>query len=80
MIDWQEIADIGAYAMPGQRMLGVELIDPQAVFARVRPVKRLTLQINSRLVPVPVNIPRNVLPMPVERLEEELSVMLRSVR
>lgn len=70
LVPWEDIEEIFAYTFSGQRFLGIRVRDPQALFSRVGPVKRLLMRINKRMVNASINISQVALTMTVDELLE----------
>jgi hypothetical protein len=67
-IAWSEISGASVYSVGNQKILGIELIDPQAFLARTSGLKRLVMRANAKWFKYPVNISAVTLPVTVEEL------------
>lgn len=72
-IEWSEITHVQAYAYGRQRFVGISLVDPDAVFAKLGPFKRKVVAMQQQMGMPPINIPADVLPMPADELAAILS-------
>jgi hypothetical protein len=68
LVPWSEITGFSIVTVRGQRMLGVDVVDRDALLARVGPLRRGAVRANLRMGAPPVTIPQTVLPMSVEEL------------
>lgn len=71
-LTWQDIRAVRLYDYMGQRMIGLELHDPQALYDRQSGFKRLLLKANKGLVKPQVNIPQAGLALPIEQVYDLL--------
>ncbi|MFB9329284.1 STM3941 family protein [Paenibacillus aurantiacus] len=69
---WQDIVSIQLYDFMGQRMIGLTLRDPRALYDRQGRFKRLLLKANKGLVHAQVNIPQSALAIPLEQVYDML--------
>jgi len=68
MLRWEEIAEVVVYDFMGQRILGIVPVDAEAVIARQRLLRRLSMRISRGMGLPPFNIPQATLPMSVDEL------------
>ncbi|GGF90171.1 hypothetical protein GCM10010912_39180 [Paenibacillus albidus] len=71
-IRWDEIENLELFHLSGQKMIGIQLKDPQAYLANQRGFKGWLMRVNHRMVDAPVNIAQAALPIPLEQLYEEM--------
>lgn len=67
-VEWSQVRRVSIYSVRGQRMLGVELVDPEAVLARLPPQRRRLLGLNPGLGFATFTIPEITLPFTLEKL------------
>lgn len=69
---WEDIAGFEVYHYLGQGMLGIRLKDPHLLYNRASGFKRWMIGVNRKLVPAQINIPRNAVSIPLEKVLEEM--------
>lgn len=72
LLRWSEIEGVRSYDFRGQRMLGIQPRDLEAVLARASPAKALAMRANLALGCAPINIPAVALPGGCDELAELL--------
>ena len=78
-VGWEEVKRVTVYRFMGQKVLGIEVHDPNAIAARVGVVKRLAMKANMKIGCSPINIPA-VVPGGLETLEREIQKYLEAGR
>ncbi len=68
LITWEEIAGLVSYRMLTQRYLAIVLRDPRTLLARTWLLPKLTMIINDKTSPAPVNIPEAFLPVSADQV------------
>lgn len=76
LVRWSEMTAVGALDLGGRRTLCIGLRDPEALLARVAPVRQQLIRTRMRQVGPVVTIPQNVLPLPVDDLVAEMRTFL----
>lgn len=71
LIRWDDINNIELYQLAGQKMIGIQLNDPDAYLESRQGLKRLLIKFNQGMVQAPINIAQSALQMPLVRLYEE---------
>ena len=69
-IAWNEIQEVIVHTYGNQKMLGIEVKDPQALLARLGKLKRGLLAANAALGAPLVNIPQIAISQPLEEVAE----------
>lgn len=72
LIRWDDIHHIELYQLTGQKMIGIQLKDPDSYLESRQGFKRLLIKINQGMVQAPVNIAQSALQMPLTQLYEEM--------
>ncbi len=71
-IPWSEIELVVNLSMGRQRMLSIQVRDPETLVARTSGLKRLALRANLKMSTTPFHIPQTLLPIRVKELEKEI--------
>ena len=69
---WEEIADVFAYEVQGQRFLGIVPKNPEAFLSRQGWIKTLVIKMNMRRNGCPVGIAESILPVTVDELLSQI--------
>ncbi|WP_323847501.1 STM3941 family protein [Allosaccharopolyspora coralli] len=72
-IPWSDIELVMEISMGWQRMLSIQVREPEAVVARTSGLKKLALRANLKMMTTPIHIPQTLLPVPVSELEREIN-------
>ncbi len=72
LIRWKDIHNIELYQLAGQKMIGIQLKDPDSYLRSQKGIKRRLISINQGMVQAPVNIAQSALRMPLEQIYEEM--------
>ncbi|WP_166244936.1 RTA1 domain-containing protein [Paenibacillus turpanensis] len=71
-VKWEEIEELELLVYMGQPMLGIRTKDPNLLYNRATGFKRWLIGVNKRLISTQINIPRNLLSVPLEVVFEEM--------
>lgn len=72
LIRWHDIHHIELYQLAGQKMIGIQLKDPDSFLKDQQGFKRLLIKINKGMVQAPINIAQSALRMPLVQIYDEM--------
>lgn len=72
LVPWGQITGIGTLEVWSQRMLAVQLVDPEPLLARLGPVRGRVARANLQRYGAAVHIPQNMLPITVDEVCAEI--------
>lgn len=78
LVRWEDIQQIELYQLAGQKMIGIQLKEPEAYLGSQRGLKRQLIQINQGMVQAPINIGQSALRMPLAQIYEEMMMRWHS--
>jgi len=78
LIRWDDIHNIELYQLAGQKMIGIQLKDPDSYLESQQGLKRQLIKINQGMVQAPVNIAQSALRMPLVQIYEEMHIRWHS--
>ena len=78
LIRWDDIHNIELYQLTGQKMIGIQLKDPDSYLESQQGLKRQLIKINQGMVQAPVNIAQSALRMPLVQIYEEMLIRWHS--
>lgn len=78
LIRWDDIINIELYQLAGQKMIGIQLKDPDSFLESQQGFKRRLIKINQGMVHAPVNIAQSALRMPLAQIYEEMIIRWHS--
>lgn len=78
LIRWDDILNIELYQLAGQKMIGIQLKDPDSYLAGRQGLKRQLMKINQGIVQAPINIAQSALRMPLVQIYEEMVIRWQS--
>ena len=67
-LDWEEVESIFILRMKGQKFLGIEVVDRDALLQRLGTGKQMAIKLNRKLGFPTVNLPQTTLKIPLEDL------------
>lgn len=67
-LDWEEVESIFILSMKGQKFLGIEVVDRDALLQRLGTGKQMAIKLNRKLGFPTVNLPQTTLKIPLEDL------------
>lgn len=76
LVRWSEMARVRTTGRTLERILVIDVHDPEALLARLGPAKRWAVRTNMRFHGMTVAIPQNALPLPVESVIAEMRTFL----
>lgn len=75
-VPWTEITGLGIWMYKGQRVLTVDVVDPEAVLSRVGSLARPIMRASMHRSGTPVNIATAALPFTTDQLLHEVAAFL----
>ncbi|MCE5171065.1 hypothetical protein LQV63_17325 [Paenibacillus profundus] len=72
VVTWDEVKDIFIYEFMGQHFIGIQVVNPDRLMARIPSWKQSIAKANKHLVKAQVNIPKVAISVPLEQVVNEM--------
>ncbi|MBN3522830.1 STM3941 family protein [Paenibacillus apiarius] len=71
-VTWEEVKDIFIYEFMGEHFIGIQVVNPDRLMARIPSWKQSIAKANKHLVKAQVNIPKVAISVPLEQAANEM--------